>query len=101
MRKMSARTSLLTRLRPSTGLALETHVQYNSEPSPMPADDGSGCNQDVHPRGCRSGMTMAKIRAEILPKHAASSLLKSFILRVREVLSRDNCSRSTLRMKLS
>src|ERR1700687_4527324 len=33
MRKIRARTSLLTRLRPPTHLALETHVQYNRKPA--------------------------------------------------------------------
>ena len=33
---------------------------------------------------------MAKIMARILSKHAASSRLKPFILRVHEILTRDN-----------
>src|ERR1700722_20999012 len=46
MRKIRARTSLLNSLRPPTPLAREIQAQYNREAGPMPADDGSRCNQN-------------------------------------------------------
>ena len=48
IRKIKARTSLLTCFRPPTWLILETHVQYKRKPA-MPVHDGSRSDQDERP----------------------------------------------------
>src|ERR1700688_5038681 len=46
IRKIKARTSLLTRFRPPTWLILETHVQIQTKSRSMPVHDGSRSDQD-------------------------------------------------------
>src|SRR6202030_4567654 len=46
IRKIKARSSLLTHFRPTTCLNLETQVQYKRNPFPMPVHDGSRSDQD-------------------------------------------------------
>src|SRR5271155_3165281 len=46
IRKIKARTSLLTRFRPPTWRTLETHVPIQTKPRSMPVHDGSRSDQD-------------------------------------------------------